>query len=91
MTVHTIDPPSRFQKSHDVGAHLGLTPRRYQSGGPDQPPTSWSSAPCSTIVCRNEAEAAKDASDRAAVIAALDQQLRRGDKAPRIICIRSGR
>jgi hypothetical protein len=33
------------------------------------------------IVCRNEAEAAKDASDRAAVIAALDQQLRRGDKA----------
>jgi hypothetical protein len=32
-------------------------------------------------VCRNEAEAAKDASDRAAVIAALDQQLRRGDKA----------
>jgi Transposase DDE domain len=33
------------------------------------------------IVCRNEAEAAKDGSDRAAVIAALDQQLRRGDKA----------
>jgi hypothetical protein len=33
------------------------------------------------IVCRNEAEAAKDAADRAAVIAALDQQLRRGDKA----------
>jgi hypothetical protein len=33
------------------------------------------------IVCRNEAEAAKDAADRAAVIAALDQQLKRGDKA----------
>ena len=33
------------------------------------------------IVCRNEAEAAKDAADRAAVIAALDQQLWRGDKA----------
>jgi Transposase DDE domain len=33
------------------------------------------------IVCRNEAEAAKDAADRAAVIAALDRQLKRGDKA----------
>jgi transposase len=33
----TIDQPNRFQKSRDVGAHLGLTPRRYQSavrGGP---------------------------------------------------------
>jgi transposase len=33
------------------------------------------------IVCRNEAEAEKDAVDRAAIIAALDQQLKRGDKA----------
>src|ERR687893_1161812 len=33
------------------------------------------------LVCRNEAEAAKDAADRAAIIAALDQQLKRGDKA----------
>jgi hypothetical protein len=33
------------------------------------------------IVCRNEAEAAKDAADRQAIVAALDQQLRRGDKA----------
>jgi hypothetical protein len=33
------------------------------------------------IVCRNEAEAAKDAADRQAVVAALDQQLKRGDKA----------
>jgi len=33
------------------------------------------------IVCRNEAEAAKDVADRAAVIAALDRQLKRGDKA----------
>src|SRR3982751_2918188 len=33
------------------------------------------------IVCRNEAEAGKDAADRAAIIAALDQQLKRGDKA----------
>jgi hypothetical protein len=33
------------------------------------------------IVCRNEAEAAKDAADRQAILAALDQQLKRGDKA----------
>jgi transposase len=31
----TIDRPDRFQKSRDVGAHLGLTPRRYQSGETD--------------------------------------------------------
>ena len=31
----TIDRPSRFPKSRDVGAHLGLTPRRYQSGETD--------------------------------------------------------
>src|SRR3954462_11875748 len=33
------------------------------------------------IVCRNEAEAAKDAADRQAIVAALDQQLKRGHKA----------
>jgi hypothetical protein len=33
------------------------------------------------IVCRNEAEAAKDAADRQAIVAALDQQLKQGDKA----------
>jgi hypothetical protein len=33
------------------------------------------------IVCRNEAEAAKDAADRRAVVEALDRQLKRGDKA----------
>ena len=33
------------------------------------------------LVCRNEAEAAKDAAERAAVIEALDRQLKRGDKA----------
>src|SRR6202795_4605185 len=31
----TIDQPERFSKSRDVGAHLGLTPRRYQSGETD--------------------------------------------------------
>ncbi len=33
------------------------------------------------VVCRNEAEAAKDAADRRAIVEALDRQLRRGDKA----------
>lgn len=31
----TIDDPARFAKSRAVGAHLGLTPRRYQSGETD--------------------------------------------------------
>ena len=31
----TIDQPDRFRKSRDVGAHLGLTPRRHQSGETD--------------------------------------------------------
>jgi hypothetical protein len=33
------------------------------------------------IVCRNEAEAEKDRADRQAIIAGLEQQLKRGDKA----------
>lgn len=31
----TIDRPDRFKRSRDVGAHLGLTPGRYQSGETD--------------------------------------------------------
>ena len=31
----TIDQPGRFRRSRDVGAHLGLTPWRYQSGETD--------------------------------------------------------
>lgn len=31
----TIDLPNRFRRSRDVGAHLGLTPARYQSGETD--------------------------------------------------------
>jgi transposase len=31
----TIDRPERFRRSRDVGAHLGLTPKRYQSGETD--------------------------------------------------------
>src|SRR5215210_1136570 len=33
------------------------------------------------LVCRNEAEASKDAADRRAVVEALDRQMKRGDKA----------
>lgn len=32
----TIDDPARFRRSRDVGAHLGLTPSRYQSGETDR-------------------------------------------------------
>jgi transposase len=32
----TIDDPSRFRRSRDVGVHLGLTPSRYQSGETDR-------------------------------------------------------
>ena len=34
--VATIDSPERFAKAKDVGAYLGLTPRRYQSGQVDR-------------------------------------------------------
>lgn len=34
--VATIDSPERFSKAKDVGAYLGLTPRRYQSGEVDR-------------------------------------------------------
>ena len=33
--VLTIDDPARFKDNRDVGAYLGLTPRRDQSGGSD--------------------------------------------------------
>jgi transposase len=32
---HTIDDPSRFRSASAVGAYLGLTPRRSQSGATD--------------------------------------------------------
>jgi transposase len=33
--ITTIDDPNRFSRPTDVGAFLGLTPRRYQSGEVD--------------------------------------------------------
>ena len=34
--VSTIEDPASFSRSRSVGAHLGLTPRRYQSGEIDR-------------------------------------------------------
>jgi transposase len=34
--ITAIDDPVRFAKSSSVGAYLGLTPRRYQSGEADR-------------------------------------------------------
>lgn len=34
--VSTVEDPRRFSRSRAVGAHLGLTPRRYQSGETDR-------------------------------------------------------
>jgi transposase len=36
MFATTIDDPDRFHRSRDVGAHLGLTPRKYASGEVDR-------------------------------------------------------
>ena len=32
----TVDEPSRFRRSKDLGPYLGLTPRKYQSGEVDR-------------------------------------------------------
>jgi transposase len=34
--VSTVEDPGRFGRSRSVGAHLGLTPRQYQSGEADR-------------------------------------------------------
>ena len=36
MSTITPSPPARFQRSRDVGAHLGLTPKKYASGETDR-------------------------------------------------------
>ena len=33
--IALIDEPARFSKTSDAGAHLGLTPKRHQSGAVD--------------------------------------------------------
>jgi len=37
--VSTVEDPARFTRSGSVGAHLGLTPRQYQSGDPRAEPS----------------------------------------------------
>ena len=32
----TVDAPARFARSRSVGAHFGLTPRKWQSGEVDR-------------------------------------------------------
>jgi transposase len=32
LFLAAIDDPERFRRSRDIGAYLGLVPRRYQSG-----------------------------------------------------------
>jgi len=34
--VSTVEDPERFARSRSVGAHMGLTPRQYQSGEVDR-------------------------------------------------------
>jgi transposase len=34
--IAAIDDPQRFRRSRDIGAYLGLVPRRYQSGEIDR-------------------------------------------------------
>ena len=34
--VSTVEDPARFVRSRSVGAHMGLTPRQYQSGEVDR-------------------------------------------------------
>lgn len=34
--ISTVEEPNRFTRSRSVGAHLGLTPRQYQSGESDR-------------------------------------------------------
>ncbi len=34
--VSTVEDPARFARSRSVGAHMGLTPKQYQSGEVDR-------------------------------------------------------
>ena len=42
--VSTIGDPTRFPHSASVGAYVGLTPRRFQSGETDSPARSPAAA-----------------------------------------------
>jgi transposase len=45
----TVDDPTRFGSSKAVGAHIGLTPRIYQSGEIDRSRSAKQAIRCSAI------------------------------------------
>jgi transposase len=45
-----VDDPNRFKSSRTVGAHFGLTPRRFQSGENDNPGAHLTSRRCRSTV-----------------------------------------
>ena len=47
--VSMIEDPGRFSRSRSVGAHLGLTPKQYQSGEMDR---SGGISKCSDTLAR---------------------------------------
>jgi transposase len=48
--VAAIDDPVRFRSSKTVGAHFGLTPKKYQSGGTDRPDLEDRRRQCLAVV-----------------------------------------
>jgi transposase len=54
---HTFDDPSRFRSAASVGAYLGLTPRRKQSGETDVTGriSRWATGSCNHICSRQQA------------------------------------
>lgn len=48
--VTTVDDPARFERSRDVGPHLGLTPRKYASGEVDR---NGAISKCGDGLCRS--------------------------------------
>jgi transposase len=47
--VSTVEDPTRFARSRSVGAHMGLTPQRYQSGDMDR---SGKISKCGDVLAR---------------------------------------
>ena len=75
--------PLSIPKAAGRGTTDLLVKQVIRSGRDAEPaPAKAGGKPCRRryIVCRNEAEAQKDAAERAAILAALEEALRRGDK-----------
>jgi transposase len=52
--IATVDDPGRFGTSKALGAHLGLTPRVYQSGEIDRSGLRMLVAPLRPVLDRGE-------------------------------------